>query len=77
VGFYAILNAYWEPLEFALPPVADGIRAPWRRWVDTYLDSPHDVVDWDAAPLVSGDRYRAEPRSMVVLFIEGAAALGG
>jgi glycogen operon protein len=77
VGVHAILNAYWEPLEFALPSVADGIGAPWRRWIDTFLESPHDIVEWDTAPLVSGDRYRAEPRSMVVLFIDGAAALDG
>jgi isoamylase len=40
--YHIILNAYWEPLEFELPPVADGGRHPWRRWVDTFLDSPHD-----------------------------------
>jgi glycogen operon protein len=62
--FHIILNAYWEPLEFELPPAAAG----WQRWIDTFLDSPHDIVDWERAPLVSGDMYRAEPRSMVVLF---------
>jgi isoamylase len=77
VAFHTILNAYWEPLEFELPSVADGIYAPWRRWIDTFLDSPDDIVDWDAAPVVSGHRYRAEPRSMAVLFIDGAAALDG
>jgi isoamylase len=68
VGFHTILNAYWEPLEFELPSVADGIHAPWRRWIDTFLDSPHDIVEWEAAPPVQGHRYRAEPRSVVVLF---------
>jgi len=68
VAFHTILNAYWEPLEFQLPSIADGIRAPWRRWIDTFLDSPHDIVDWDAAPVISGHRYHAEPRSVVVLF---------
>jgi isoamylase len=77
VAFHTILNAYWEPLEFQLPSVADGIHAPWRRWIDTFLDSPQDIVDWDTAPVVSGHRYRAEPRSMVVLFIDAAAALDG
>jgi len=60
--FHVILNAYWEPLEFELP------RAPWRRWIDTFLESPHDIVEWEGAPAVAGDRYRAEPRSVVVLF---------
>jgi glycogen operon protein len=67
VGFHAILDAYWEPLEFELPPVADGIHALWRRWIATFLDSRHDIVEWEAASLVPGHRYRAEPRSVVVL----------
>ena len=75
VAFHTILNAYWEPLEFQLPSVADGIHAPWRRWIDTFLDSPQDIVDWDTAPVVPGHRYRAEPRSMVVLCIDSAPAL--
>jgi len=35
--------------------------------MDTFLDSPHDIVDWDQAPSVSGQTYRAGPRSVVVL----------
>jgi glycogen operon protein len=66
--FHLILNAYWEPLEFELPPASGGGGNAWRRWIDTFLDSPHDITDWDRAPLVPGDRYRAEPRSVVVLF---------
>ena len=65
--FHVILNAYREPLEFELPPSADGGAHPWRRWIDTFLDSPHDIVDWEGAPVVSGQSYRAEPRSVVVL----------
>ena len=68
--YHTILNAYWEPLEFELPPVADGGRHPWRRWVDTFLDSPHDIVEWEQAPAVPGRTYRAEPRSVVVLFAD-------
>jgi isoamylase len=66
--YHVILNAYWEPLEFELPSAADGGRSPWRRWVDTFLDSPHDIVERAQAPLVPGHTYRAEPRSVVVLF---------
>jgi glycogen operon protein len=57
-----ILNAYWEPLEFELP------EASWRRWIDTALDSPNDIVPWQAAPAIAGSTYRAEARSVVVLF---------
>jgi len=66
--FHVILSAYWEPLEFELPLLASGARDPWRRWIDTFLDSPHDIVDWEQAPSVPGPAYRTEPRSVVVLF---------
>jgi glycogen operon protein len=68
VFFHVIINAYWEPLEFELPPVGNGPRHPWRRWIDTFLDSPHDIVNWERAPPVPGQMYRTEPRSVVLLF---------
>ncbi len=75
--FHFILNAYWEPLDFELPPVANHTRDPWRRWIDTFLDSPDDIVEWERAPSVSGQTYRTEARSVVVLFagLDEAAAL--
>jgi len=76
VSFHAIVNAYWEPLEFALPPISDGGRHPWRRWIDTFLESPDDIIEWERAPVVRGHTYRAEPRSVVVLFA-GLHADGG
>jgi isoamylase len=67
---YLILNAYWELLEFELPPVGEGGAGAWRRWIDTSLDSPQDIVPWQSAPPLSGNSYRAAPRSVVVLFAE-------
>jgi isoamylase len=66
--FHLILNAYWEPLDFELPPVGNGDGNPWRRWIDTALDSPQDIVEWQRSPSITGSIYRAEPRSVVVLF---------
>jgi glycogen operon protein len=66
--FYVILNAYWEALEFELPRKGDDDRDPWHRWIDTTLDSPQDIVEWETAPAVPGRTYRAGPRSVVVLF---------
>jgi glycogen operon protein len=63
---YLALNAYWEPLDFVLPP------GRWRRWIDTALESPRDIVPWQEAAAVGG-RYRAEARSVVVLFADGPA----
>jgi glycogen operon protein len=68
--FHVIVNAYWEPLDFELPPLAGGARDRWRRWIDTFLDSPQDIVDWDQAPPVTGPTYQTEPRSVVVLFAD-------
>jgi glycogen operon protein len=68
--FHLILNAYWEALEFELPP-RDG-RGPWRRWIDTSCASPEDITDWQAAPPVAGDAYRAGPRSVVMLISEAS-----
>jgi glycogen operon protein len=66
--FHLILNAYWEPLDFELPPTGNGDGSPWRRWIDTALESPQDIVEWQRSPSVTGNTYRAEPRSVVVLF---------
>jgi isoamylase len=66
--FHVIVNAYWEPLEFELPHAHDDEGECWRRWVDTTLGSPNDIVEWEAAPAVLGRTYRAGPRSVVVLF---------
>src|SRR5262249_26085073 len=68
--FHIILNGYWEPLSFELPPTRE--RGPWRRWLDTSLPSPQDIVDWQAAPPISGNTYSAGPRSVVMLYsVEG------
>jgi glycogen operon protein len=64
---YLILNAYWESLDFELPP-ADDSSNPWRRWIDTSLEAPQDIVPWHAAPSLSGDIYRAAAHSVVALF---------
>jgi isoamylase len=64
--FHLILNAFWEPLDFELPSLSGG--GPWRRWIDTALDSPDDIVEWQKSPPVSGSVYQAGSRSVVVLF---------
>ena len=64
---HLIVNAYWEPLDFELPPVDDEYGPFWRRWIDTSVDSPNDIVPWKTAPAVSHAPYRAEARSVVVL----------
>jgi glycogen operon protein len=77
LSVYLILNAYWEPLDFELPPVGDNGGPPsWRRWIDTSLESPEDIVPWQTAPAASGQSYRAAARSVVVLFGEMGGSPG-
>ena len=39
---YVIVNAYWEPLEFELPPLPKGLC--WKRAIDTALPAPEDLA---------------------------------
>jgi isoamylase len=77
--FYLILNAYWQPLEFELPQLSGDGGSSWLRWIDTTLDSPNDIVEWENAPKAPARAYTAGPRSVVVLFArerEGGSARG-
>jgi glycogen operon protein len=67
--FHLMFNAYWEPLDFELPPVVAGTHGPWQRWIDTYADAPHDVSEWHGGPAVDGSTCRVQARSLVVLFV--------
>jgi glycogen operon protein len=71
LSFYYIFNAFWEPLNFELPKLPAG--SSWRRWIDTALESPHDIVPWQEAPPVCGESYRMEPRSVAMLYTEVAS----
>jgi isoamylase len=64
---HGMLNAYWEPLTFELPPVPAEHQQGWRRCIDTALDSPNDICPWETAPVVKQPRYVAQPRSVVLL----------
>jgi isoamylase len=71
---HLILNAYWEPLEFELPPAGPEGAPAWRRWIDTALASPEDIVPWKEAPAIQGTTYLAEARSVVALYAPQAAS---
>jgi glycogen operon protein len=63
--FHVIVNAYWQPLTFELPPVPPGEF--WRCCIDTSLDPPDDIRGWDEAPCVPPAPYVASARSVVLL----------
>jgi glycogen operon protein len=63
VFIHWILNAWREPLDFALPRQC----GQWNRWIDTSLQPPEDIVAWEEARPVPGGSYRASSHSVVVL----------
>jgi glycogen operon protein len=64
---HGIFNAYWEPLRFELP--AAGEAGTWRRWLDTSLESPEDILPWDEAPYIAESSYTAQARSIAILVL--------
>jgi glycogen operon protein len=75
---HVILNAWRESLDFELPILKGPAR--WRRWIDTALDPPDDITEWNAEKPVPGTIYRAGARSVVVLIAgggRGASAVPG
>jgi glycogen operon protein len=62
---HVMLNAYWEPLTFELPPVT--AEQGWRRCIDTALEAPDDISPWDGAAVVRQGTYEVQPRSVVFL----------
>jgi isoamylase len=66
---YMAFNAWERALLFKVPPSPQG--RPWRRVVDTSLESPEDIVAEREGPVVSWLRgYRVGPYSVVVLISE-------
>lgn len=62
--FHAMLNAYWETLEFEIP-AQKGER--WFRWIDTSLPSPDDICEWNRAPRADPPTYSVAARTTVIL----------
>ena len=74
VSAHIIFNAYWEPLDFELPTPGERAGSPWRRWIDTSLDAPDDIVEWQVPSPISGNTYRTGSRSVVLLVANVVAA---
>ena len=66
VALHFMLNAYWEPLSFAIPQL-DETHSQWRRCVDTFRPSPADIGPWAEAETVHGQTLIVQPRSIVML----------
>jgi isoamylase len=75
ISVHIILNAYWEPLEFEIPVLKNG-KQHWRLWIDTALEPPNDICEWNQEQPVLGTAYRAAARSVVVLIAANGRTLG-
>ena len=64
---HGMLNAYWEPLTFEVPPVPAGTNRAWRRCIDTALAAPGDINRWEQASEVTTSSSVVQPRSIVLL----------
>jgi isoamylase len=64
---HGLLNAYWEPLAFEIPPVPGESPHTWRRCIDTALTSPDDIQPWDTGAPILDSPYLVQPRSIVLL----------
>lgn len=68
---HILLNAYWEPLTFELPPPMSRGQA-WHRIVDTALPTPEDFCSLKVAPAIVETKYLASARSSVILMASSA-----
>jgi glycogen operon protein len=69
---YIAINAYWQPLQFGLPPVKGDSDAAWLRLIDTSLPSPDDISEEGERSVVAGASYIVNPRSIVMLHYDDA-----
>lgn len=67
--FHVILNAFWEPMHFELPPLPPG-SGRWHRLIDTSNPSPEDFREVEHALLVDTDTYYVTERSVVLLMVK-------
>ncbi|MBN1464449.1 glycogen debranching protein GlgX [candidate division KSB1 bacterium] len=65
---HVMLNAYWKPLLFELPPLLE--TQVWHRIVDTSLSPPNDFRRLETAPAHANGIYKVKARSVVVLMMK-------
>ena len=62
---HVMLNAYWEELEFEVPPPL--AKSSWKRVCDTSLSPPNDFQLPAAALEFTSKSYKVPARSVVIL----------
>jgi len=64
-AFHIMLNFYWEPLDFAIPPATEPMH-PWFKILDTYEMSPKTDLKSNIN-IAPSPIYSVGPRSIVLL----------
>jgi isoamylase len=59
------INGYTGDLLFEIPGAEES--KPWKRWIDTSLESPENIFHWDEAPIIQSPEYNVMAHSIVVL----------
>jgi glycogen operon protein len=63
---YVMINAYTEPLTFAIQGEGPG-HCRWLRAIDTALESPDDIAEPGGEAAVASGEYHVQAHSVVVL----------
>ncbi|MEO1257776.1 MAG: glycogen debranching protein GlgX [Bacteroidota bacterium] len=64
-SLHVMVNAYWEPLTFALP---EESNVQWKKIIDTSANSPNDIYLPEKAKAVDGFSCEVLARSVIVLY---------
>jgi glycogen operon protein len=64
---HMMINAYWEPLTFAVPPVEAPRQGPWQKLMDTALAMPDDIHEFLKGPVHEAASYTVQARAMAAL----------
>ncbi len=66
-AIHLMVNAWREALTFQLPPAPDVPGSCWRRWLDTSLAAPDDIVALVEAPVIEGGSYHLPPYTLAAM----------
>lgn len=64
-AFHIMLNAFWQPLSFAVPPATEP-KLPWLQIIDTFEPASKGRLQNGIRPIFD-PRYQVQPRSIVLL----------
>jgi glycogen operon protein len=64
---YCAMNAYWEDLDFQLPPPDHAQGTCWHLLVNTAMESPNDIFSRENAQPLPHSAFEVKARSVVVM----------